>query len=220
MTAEQAFLGVLDPRNPRDGRDDLIFVLPRIRAVIRAKHVAPDDLEILTKFILHFALPLEGQIGGRDDKRAFDQAANLQFFEQQTGHDGFARAGVVGQQEANSRQCHEILINRFKLMRERVNARNGKRKVRVVLKRQREPHGFDGETEAQRVAVERFGVRGGFQGRQLVGSENGLVHARGGEALGDKLHGGAHGNTNDDLNRFGENRPAQNLVGLQVFSVQ
>jgi len=66
-TAEQAVAGILDPRHPRDGGDDLILVLPGICAVVGTQDIATDDLEFLPKLILHLPLPLERQIRGRDD---------------------------------------------------------------------------------------------------------------------------------------------------------
>ena len=67
---EQAFLGVLDARDPGDRRDDLILLLPWVLPVVGAEHIAADDLELLAEFFLHLALPLKAEIGRCDDQRA------------------------------------------------------------------------------------------------------------------------------------------------------
>ena len=112
------------------------------------------------------------------------------------------------------RGSHEILIDRFKLVRQRVNPGDGQGEIRVVFKRQCEAHGLHGEPETQRVAVEWFGVRRGFERGELVRRKNGFIHLAGVDPFADELHRVAHRNADDDLNRFGENRPAQNFVRL------
>src|SRR6266566_8679868 len=75
--SEKAILGILDSGNPRDRRDDLIPFLPWIHAVIGTKHVAADDLKLLSEFFLHLSLPLKREAGGCDDERSFDQTTYL-----------------------------------------------------------------------------------------------------------------------------------------------
>jgi hypothetical protein len=53
-------------------------------------------LEVLAELIAQLALPLEGQVGRRDDQHPLDQPARLELLDQQAGHDGLARARVVG----------------------------------------------------------------------------------------------------------------------------
>src|SRR5260370_25751005 len=65
MASQQTFLRVLDARDPRNGRDDLILILPRIRTVIGSEYIAADDLEILAELILHLTLPLKRKTGWR-----------------------------------------------------------------------------------------------------------------------------------------------------------
>ncbi len=70
-------------------------------AELVADVVALDDHELLVELLLQFALPLEGEVGGADDQNALDETAQLQFLDEQPGHDRLAGAGVVGQQEAD-----------------------------------------------------------------------------------------------------------------------
>ena len=152
--AEQALPGVLDARDPRDRRDDLVAFLPGVLAVVGAEHVAADDLEVLAELVLQLALPLEGEVRRRDDQRALDQAAGLQLLEEQAGHDRLAGAGVVGEEEADARQLEEVVVDRFELVRQRIDAGDREREVRVVLVGEPEPVGLDAEAEQGRVAIE------------------------------------------------------------------
>ena len=62
------------------------------------------------------------RLAGRDDQHAPDQAAGLQFLEQQPGHDRLAGAGVVGQQEPDARQLQEVAVDGLQLVRQRIDA--------------------------------------------------------------------------------------------------
>ena len=99
VASQQRFLGILNARNPRNGSDDLVFLLPRVHPVVGAKHIATDDLKALAEFVFEFPLPLEGEIGGRHDKRSLDQTPNFQLFDEKARHDRFAGTWIVGQQE-------------------------------------------------------------------------------------------------------------------------
>ena len=147
VAAEQAFLGVLDARDPGDRGDDLVLVLPGVRAVVGAEDVAADDFEVLAELVLHLALPLEGEVGRRDDEGALHQAADLQLLDEQAGHDGLAGAGVVGEQEADARELQEVVVDGFELVRQRIDAGDGEREVGVVLVGKPEAHRFDAQAE-------------------------------------------------------------------------
>lgn len=55
--------------------------------------------ELLIELLFELALPLESQVGRRDDENTFGKAAKVELADQQAGHDRFARARVVNQQE-------------------------------------------------------------------------------------------------------------------------
>jgi hypothetical protein len=65
--AEQALSGVLNERDPRDGGDDLVALLPGVLAVVGPEHVAPDDVELLPELVGQLPLPLERQVGRGHD---------------------------------------------------------------------------------------------------------------------------------------------------------
>ena len=90
------------------------------------------------------------------------------------GHDRLAGAGVVGEQEPDARQLEEVVVDRFELVRQRIDAGDGEREVRVVLVGQAEPLGLDAEAEQRRVAVERLARRGNLQLCQVVLCQDGI----------------------------------------------
>src|SRR3989442_5403861 len=84
------------------GSEDLLVFNPLVDAELVADGVAPDDMELLVELLHQFALPLEGQIRRTDDEDALCQATKLQFADEEPGHDGLARTGVVGQEESDA----------------------------------------------------------------------------------------------------------------------
>jgi hypothetical protein len=88
-----------------------------------------------------------------------------------------------------------------------------------VLVGQAEAEGLDAEAEAVWVAVEGFLFRGGFEAGQLLGAEDRLVDLAGLEALGDDLDGLAERHDDEDLDRLGEDRPAEDGVRLQLVAL-
>ncbi len=214
VAAQQAFVGVLDARDPGDGGDDLVLLLPGVRAVVGAQDVAADDLEVLAELVLHFALPLEGEVGRRDDERALDQAADLQFLEEQAGHDGLAGAGVVGQQEPDAGQLEEVVVDGFELVRQRVDAGDGEREVGVVLVGQRQAQGLDAQAEMQRIAVEGRLLRANLEAGELGGVQDGLIYAARVEALAHQFHRCPQRCAYDDLHGLGEEGASHDGAGF------
>ena len=62
--------------------------------------VVGQDLERKLESTVQLVLPLLGEAAGADDQAPLQVAAGDQFLDQQARHDGLARAGVVGEQEA------------------------------------------------------------------------------------------------------------------------
>ena len=200
--AEQAFAGILDERDPRDGGDDLVAFLPGVLAVVGPQHVAPDDVEFLAELVGQFALPLEGEVRRGHDQRAADQAAGLQLLEQKPRHDGLAGPRVVGEEEADAGQAQEVVVDRFELVRQRIDARDGERKERVVFVGEAEAVGLDAEPKEPGVAVEGFLVGGNGQAGQLIGGEDGVVGQAGLKSASDDFDGVTQRNKSEHLHRL------------------
>jgi hypothetical protein len=75
--AQQGIFGVFDAGDPPHRGHHLILLLPGIHSIVGAQDVAADDLEVLAELVLQLALPLEREVGRRDDEHPLDQAANL-----------------------------------------------------------------------------------------------------------------------------------------------
>src|SRR5437763_16460580 len=89
-------------------RDELLLFEPLVDAELVADVVALDDEELLVELLLEFALPLEGEVRRGDDQDALAHAPELEFLDQQAGHDGLAGPSVVGQAEADTGEFEKV----------------------------------------------------------------------------------------------------------------
>ena len=132
--------------------DELRLLIPHVDAILNAQIGPAQDVERFLEAVGHFALPLEGEVCRADDEDALNQAAQLEFLEQQAGHDGLARPGVVGQEETATGGFEQVVVHRVQLVGQRVNPRNGQPEKRVVFLGQRNAERFDGQ-------LDEFGLR-------------------------------------------------------------
>jgi len=109
-------------------------------------------------FFLQLALPLEGEIGRADNQHAVSQAAQLQFAQQQTRHDGLAGAGIVGEQEADAGGLQQIVVNRFQLVKQGIDPRDRQAEVGVEFVGDAQRVGL--QPEPDQVAIAGIGVGG------------------------------------------------------------
>ena len=85
------------------------------------KTVIGEDIEAQMEFLERATvLPLFRKTAGADDKTAPEIAAGYKFLDEQAGHDGFARAGVVRKDVAQGQSAQHFLINSGNLMRKRL----------------------------------------------------------------------------------------------------
>ena len=77
-------------------------VFPDVSAIGRIDSGSVDDAERLSELVVQFPPPLVSQVRWRDDERALNQAPEFEFLDQQPSHDGFARTGIICNQEANA----------------------------------------------------------------------------------------------------------------------
>ena len=172
---QQTFASILDHRNPGDRRDNLIPFLPRVLPVVRPKHVSTNDVELLTKLVRHFPLPLKGQAGRRDDQHSLHQSTRFEFLQQQPGHDCLASAGIIRQQKANARQLQEVAVDGLQLMRQRIDSRDRQREEWIVLVGQTQPMSFDAQTKQTGITVERLLVCRHVKPRELLRTQDRIV---------------------------------------------
>ena len=129
------------------GGDDPVLVQPLVQAELVVHVAAPHHEELLVELLQELPLPLEGQVGGADDEDPVGQAPELQLPDQEAGHDGLAGAGVVGQQEPDGGQLHEVLVDRFQLVGQRVHPGDGEAEVGVELVGDAQGVGLEGQLE-------------------------------------------------------------------------
>ena len=79
---------------------------------------------------------------------------------------------IVGKQKSHARHFDEVVVNGFELVRKRINARDGKREIRIVFVSERQPHRLDAQAKAQRIAIVGLLIGGDFKGGKLFGSED------------------------------------------------
>ena len=217
VRAEQALLGVFDARDPGDRRDDLVAVLPGVLAVGVAQGLPADDLEALAELVLQLPLPLEREVRRSDDQRAPDQAPGLQLLEQQPRHDRLAGARVVGQEEADSGQLEEVVVDRLELVGEGIDAGDREREERVVFVGQPEPMGLDAQAEQGRVAIEALVYRGAAELSELSGCEDRIADQAGLAPLADQLDGVAEWDDCQNLDRLGQQRPSDHRADVDLI---
>ena len=130
------------------------------------------------------------------------------------GHDRLPRAGVVGQEEPDARQAHEIVVDGLKLVRQRIDAGDGEREVWVVLVGQPEARGLDAKAEARRVAVEGLALGRRFEELELVEAQDTLVDL---SSLLSRAHDFDHvteWRNDEHLDRLREHQPADDDAWL------
>ena len=76
-----------------------IFFDERVAGNRSLNLITSEQVEIQSEFLRQFLLPLLDQTTRRDNHTTFQIAANEQFLDQQTRHNGLAGAGIVGQQK-------------------------------------------------------------------------------------------------------------------------
>jgi hypothetical protein len=99
------------------------------------------------------SLPLHSERCGAEDEDALDGLAELQFLDEQPGHDGLAGAGIVGEQEAEPRLGQHLLVDGLDLVGKRADAGKADGELAVVGGGQPDAGRFDEEAQF-------LGVRG------------------------------------------------------------
>ena len=193
--------------------DDLSVRHPLVDAELVAKVATLEDKEGFVELFLELALPLEGQVGRTDHENPFDEAAQLELADEQAGHDGLTGAGVVGQQETYAGQLEEVFVDGFQLVRQRIDARDGKPEIGVELVGNAERIRLQADSQETSITIVRECGIGNGQVRDVVRAEHhatellgvltdeaGLPTARSAGAYGFHPH------------RLIEQRAAQNLA--------
>ena len=116
--------------------------------------VVGQDLERQLESAVQLVLPLLGEAAGADDQAPLQVAAGDQLLDQQPRHDGLARAGVVGEQEAQRLARQHRVVDAGDLVRQRVDHRRVDRQQRVEQVREADALRLRHQPEQRAVAVE------------------------------------------------------------------
>ena len=84
-------------------RDDLFLFQPLVDSELVTNVSTFQDEEFLIELFFQLPLPLELQVRRTDDKNTLGKSAQLEFTDEEAGHDGFSGSGVVGEQETDTR---------------------------------------------------------------------------------------------------------------------
>ena len=109
--------------------------------------VIGEDLKAQVELLVKLVLPLFGQIARADDQAAAHIAADHQFLDEQAGHDGLARAGVVRQHVAQRLTGQHFLVHRRDLVRQRLDGRGVHGQIGVEEVSEVDAVGLRGEAE-------------------------------------------------------------------------
>ena len=186
---------------------------PLVHAELRAQVAAAQHDERLVELLPQLALPLEREVRGGDDQDALGEAPQPQLADQQPGHDRLARAGVVGEQEPHPRRLQQVVVDRLQLVRQRVDARDRQREVRVELPGDAEDVGLQPQPQQRAVPVVPEAAVAHGQPGQVGRAEHDLAEALGPRA--DQTERPAGGTRRGDglhPHRLVEERPGENLA--------
>jgi hypothetical protein len=84
-----------------------------------ARHDVEGEIELL----LQLVLPLLDEAARRNNKATLQVTADDQLLDEETGHDGFARARIIGKQEPQRLPRQHLAIDGRDLMRQRLDPR-------------------------------------------------------------------------------------------------
>ena len=92
-------------------------------------------------------LPLLDQSAGGDDQAPFDVVAQDELFDVEPGHDGFAGAGVIGEQEPQRGAGQQFAVDGADLVGQRPHVAGGHGEHRVEQAGQGDALGFGDQFE-------------------------------------------------------------------------
>ena len=121
LRAHELVLELFIARQDVETHDQPVAVGERIAGSRRLDHVAREDVEFQIELLAELVLPLLDQAARCDDEAPFEIAARDQFLDEKASHDRLARAGIVGEEEAQRLTGQHLAIDGRNLMRQRID---------------------------------------------------------------------------------------------------
>ena len=154
----ELLLHVLVARQLVEARDGEVVLEEPVAGAGGLELVVGQDLEGQMEAPVQLVLPLLGEAAGADDQAALEIAARDQLLDEQPRHDGLARAGIVGEQEAQRLPGQHRLVDGGDLVRQRVDQRGVHGEHRIEEVGEADAVRLGDETEQRAVAVEAPGA--------------------------------------------------------------
>ena len=120
----------------------------------RFQLVIRQNLKGQVKLEMEFVLPLISKHSGAHDEAAVQVTTGQEFFDQETGHDGLAGSGIVGQKKPQGLPWQHFPVHARDLMRQGLNERrvNGQDWVKKI--RQSDAVGLRNEAQPRAIPIE------------------------------------------------------------------
>ena len=133
--------------------DHPVEYVPRVLGRVGVEHRRVHLLEAQLEALAQLARPLRTQAGRGHDEDPVADVAQLELLHVEAGHDRLACAGVVGEQEPQSRLAQELAVHRLELVRQRLDVGHCDRR-HVVGERSLDPARLNSEAKPDRIAIE------------------------------------------------------------------
>ncbi len=145
------------------------------------------NLKVEPELLGELVLPLLDQRAGGDDEAPREVTAEQQLLDVEAGHDRLARAGLVGQQEAERALRQQLAVHGGDLVRQRLDRARRNGEHRVELRGHGQAPGPSHEHEQSAVAgeLERPSSSRQPQPGLLAPEDEPLAHVAVGPAVGD-----------------------------------
>ena len=196
--------------------DDLHLPLPDVLAIEGVHHPPVYDDKVLLEALLHLPPPLVLEVAWRYDEDTASQVTQFEFLDDQPGHDRLARAGVIGDEEADAGQAQHIAVDRLDLMGQRVHLGGVHRQQWVVKGGEAVAAGLQGQEDLAGRGGEVCLYPGDLQLGQFLAREQ-LVHVLAGAGgRADQVDIVAQVFYQFDVHRFGPAGALDGVAGLDL----
>ena len=155
-----------------DTTDQPVSFLEHITNVNAVDHVLRNDLEPEAELVEQLVLPLGDEAAGCDHKNSLGVSPDDQFLDVKASHDRLAGAGIVRQEESQRLARQHLTVDRFDLVRQRVDFARRQRQVGIEEVSQLDAPRLGSEAEHMAVTVEAPGAPSA-----LFDGEGSLVNA-------------------------------------------
>ncbi len=160
-----------------------------------------------------------GQVAGADNQAAAQVAPNEQFFDEEAGHNGFARAGVIGQQKAEGLAGQHVVVHGGNLVGQRLHQRGVNRQVGVKQVSQTDALGFGHQAQQAAIGLKTPGatLSHQLQSRLLLPKEQLMVRLAGSVFVGQLDHVAAVPLNINNRSQAGGHQAPDRRAAIQVF---